>query len=133
MPETQGSYDLVELALFVKSGSQAQGVLEVQSPDLDAQDFKLRVVNLTQEATGQGRSGKSVSYPDSLSMNKLRVQTKEQGPYKLIVKQLRALLSLNVVTGARSGVLPGAYPNTFFTIDFTFPSYRFTIITGARE
>ncbi len=80
MPETQGSYDLVELALFVKSSSQAQGVFEVQSPDLDAQDFKLRVVNLTQEATSQGRLGKRVSYPDGLSMNKFRVQTKEQGP-----------------------------------------------------
>jgi hypothetical protein len=58
-------------------------------------------------------------------MNKLRVQTKEQGPYKLIVKQLRSLLFPNLLTGV--------YPNTFFTIDFTLPSYRFTIITGERE
>jgi hypothetical protein len=61
MPKTQGSYDLVELALFVESGSQTQGVLEVQPPDLDPQGFKLRVVNLIQEATSQGGMGKSVS------------------------------------------------------------------------
>jgi hypothetical protein len=46
MAEAQGSYDLVELALFIKSGSQAQGGLEVQSPDFEAQDFKLAVVDL---------------------------------------------------------------------------------------
>ncbi len=107
MPEAQGGYDLVELALFVESGSQAQGGLEVPSPDFDAQGFKPGVVNLTQEATSQGRLGKSVSYPDGLSMNKLRVQTKEQGPYKLVVKQSRYSLCPNVATGSRSGILKG--------------------------
>ena len=46
MAEAQGGYDLVELALFVESGSQAQGSLEVQSPDFEAQDLKPGVVEL---------------------------------------------------------------------------------------
>ncbi len=46
MAEAQGGYDLVELALFVESGSQAQGRLEVQSPDFEAQGFELGVVDL---------------------------------------------------------------------------------------
>ena len=96
MAEAQGGYDLVELTLFVEAGSQTQGTLEVQSPDFDPQGFEPGVVNLTQEATSQGGLGKSVSYPDSLSMNKLRVQTKEQGPYKLIVKQLRDSIVLEL-------------------------------------
>ena len=46
MAEAQGGYDLVELALFVESCSQAQGGLEIQSPDFEAQGFKPGLVDL---------------------------------------------------------------------------------------
>ena len=114
MPEAQGGYNLDKLALFVESGRQTQGILEVQSPDSDTQDFKLGVVNLTQEATSQGRLGKSVSYPEGLFMDKLRVQAKKQGPYKPIVKQSRYSIvlecSYRFKTGCSQRKIGGVLP-----------------------